>query len=337
MNALDSGTDRTFALYGVSVRSRFPFANRMVPATGPPTLEFVASTSAPPDAAWDGAPVVFATWDQLPDGRPRVQVVQADGFQIVRISGLSDYYLWDDLIWCHLLDSDYPFSVEIHLLGLVMCFWLEQRGRRVLHASAVALPEGAVGFIAGNKSGKSSIAAAFLERGVPLLTDDFLALDCRPSPVLGYPGYPQMRMWPDQARHFLGSEIGLPLVHPALDKRRVPVGGAQGLGSFHPEPASVRALYLPERAEPGQAVEARALPLSRGEAVIALVARSFLGPMLEGVGLQEERFRSFVDLVGKLPVRRLVYPSGPERLDEVLDTVLADLASTASGGAYRGG
>ena len=113
-----------------------------------------------------------------------------------------------------LIDLDGPYTVEIHLLGTILCFWLEQRGRRVLHASAVAFGGGALGFIAGGKSGKSSIAAAFMERGFPLLTDDFLALEGESSPLIGYPGYPQMRMWPDQAQHFMGSELGLPLVHP---------------------------------------------------------------------------------------------------------------------------
>lgn len=324
MNPLDSGRDRTFTLYGVTVRSRFPFANRLMEGKEPARLTFTASEAAPEGLDWSGGARVFASSDQLGDGRPRVEVIQADGFQVVRIAGLSDYYLSDESIWCHLLDPAYPHTVEIHLLGLIMCYWLEQRGRRVLHASAVALPTGAVGFIAGNRSGKSSLAAAFMERGAPLLTDDFLALDCGSSPVLGYPGYPQMRMWPDQARHFVGTEDGLPLVHPALDKRRVPVGGVGGLGSFHPDPAVIHRLYLPERGEPGDRIEPRVMPLSPRDAVIELIGRSFLGPMLGGIGLEAERFRSFVELARDVPVKRLVYPHGSERLADVLETILAD-------------
>jgi hypothetical protein len=326
MNPFDSGQERVISLYGTVVRSRFPFANRMIASDQAPRLEFVASPEPPDVQDWAGAPAVFESFDHLQDGRPRLSVVQADGFQVVRIAGLSDYYLWDDRIWCHLIDAEGPYTIEIHLLGIVMCYWLEQRGLRVLHASAVTLDAGAVGFIAGNKSGKSSIAAAFLERGVPLLTDDFLALDCRQNPVIGHPGYPQMRMWPDQARHFMGTEEGLPLVHPALSKRRVPVGGDTGLGVFHPEPAPVTHLYLPERAEDGVAVTPHLVPLSPRDAVIELITRSFLGPMLGGIGLEAARFESFVRLARTVPIRRLVYPHGADLLPQVLDTILADVA-----------
>lgn len=324
MSDLDTGVERTFTLYGVTLRSRFPFANRMIESSGPVQLEFVASLSPPDVPTWADAPVAFASVDLLDDGRPRVSVVSVPGFQVVRIAGLSDYYLWDDRIWCHLLDPDYPYTVEIHLLGVIMCYWLEQRGRRVLHASAVALPTGAVGFIAGGKSGKSSIAAAFLERGFGLLTDDFLTLDCEASPVVGYPGYPQMRMWPDQARHFMGTEVGLALVHPALDKRRVPVGGPGGLGDFHPEPTILRTLYLPFRAEPGVELEPNVTTVSPRDAVIELVSRSFLGPMLSGTGIEPLRFASFVKLARSVPIKRLDYPHGSDRLPQVLELVLAD-------------
>jgi hypothetical protein len=324
--ALDSGVETTFSLYGVTIRSRFPFANRMISAGGPAELEFVASLEPPGVGDWSDARMVYEAYVYLRDGRPRFRVFHGPEFQVVRLYDVADFYLWDDRIWCHLLDPEYAMLVEINLLGLIMCYWLEQRGRRVLHASAVTLPGGAVGFIAGSKSGKSSLAAAFMERGYPLLTDDFLTVDCESAPVVGYPGYPQMRMWPDQARHFMGSEEGLPIVHPAFDKRRVPVGGAEGLGEFHPEAAVLRTLYLPERRDPGEAAAPQISDLSPRDAVIELVTRSFLGPMLTGIGLDQDRFASFVTLARSVPIRRLIYPHGTDRLPEVLDAILKDQA-----------
>ena len=324
MSALDTGVEVTFSLYGIPIRSRFPFANRMMPATEPARLEFVASYQAPPERDEAKARMVYESRAWLADGRPWFRVFHGQDVQVVRLYDLADFYLEDDRIWCHLLDPEHVALVEINLLGLIMCYWLEQRGRRVLHASAIALPGGAVGFIAGSKSGKSSLAAALMERGYPLLTDDFLTLDCTATPVVGYPGYPQMRMWPDQAEHFIGLYEELPLVHPDYDKRRVPVGGAEGLGQFHPEPTRLRALYLPERGDPGEEFETDVSPVSPRDAVIELLTGSFLGPMLDGIGIETDRFTSFVALARTVPIRRLRYPHGIDRLPGVVDRILAE-------------
>ncbi len=54
-------------------------------------------------------------------------------------------------------------------------------------------------------SGKSSLAASFMQNGHPLLTGDILPLEQNTDGAFfARPGYPIMRMWPEEALRFLG-------------------------------------------------------------------------------------------------------------------------------------
>jgi hypothetical protein len=74
------------------------------------------------------------------------------------------------------------------LIGQVLPLVAVLRGLEVLHASAVVLGAGAVALCGHSGAGKSSVAAAFLDRGAALLADDVLALEPRGAGVLAHPG-----------------------------------------------------------------------------------------------------------------------------------------------------
>ena len=56
--------------------------------------------------------------------------------------------------------------------------------------------------MAGNQSGKSGLAAALMAAGHPMLSDDVLPIQDVDGELRARSGYPQMRMWPDEAAHF---------------------------------------------------------------------------------------------------------------------------------------
>ena len=140
--------------------------------------------------------------------------------------------------------------------------------------------------------------------------------------MIGRPGYPQMRFWPDQARHFFGHYEDLGFVHPGYSKRRVPVGQG-GFGEFRAAPLPLRCIYLPERQE-GAALTIT--PVPRGEAVIELLRHSVAAHIVDAMGCRERRFDFLARLVRAVPVRRLVYPSGVDRLPEAGQAILDDLS-----------
>ena len=131
--------------------------------------------------------------------------------------------------------------------------------------------------------------------------------------------YPLMRMWPDAAQHFLGHYTDLPLVQWDSEKRSVAVGEG-GFGRFQEAPSPLACIYLATRAEGTDSVEIQ--PVPRSEAVIELIRHSFSPRLVEAVGLQPARLDRLARLVRSVPVRRLVYPSGFERLKEVASQIL---------------
>jgi hypothetical protein len=155
------------------------------------------------------------------------------------------------------------------------------------------------------------------------LSDDVVPLERRGGEIIAHPGFPQMRMWPDEAACFLERFEHLPRVHPDLTKRWIPVG-PDGLGAFHGAAASLSCVYLLDRQREGDApIEIR--EISRREAVIELLRHSFTPLMVEAAGLQPARLDLLSRLVLEIPVKRLRYPTGFDRLPRVADAVRSDL------------
>ena len=330
-------------LFGLTLATDFEFETPLPPPSpaqeaGEPDLVF-RCTSAPPaedssepeaseanplDDDPDAVVSSFSSPIRLESGAPLLVIRKGRREDLVRFSEVADFRVGDRHIHCQVLDPDYAFTVEIHLLGLVMAYWFERKDIPMLHASAVEVQGHAVGFMASNRGGKSSLAATFVEAGHPLLTDDLLGIQESAGRFLGRPGYPSMRMWPDQAARFVEDWAELPLAHPWYAKRKVSVG-PDGFGSFVDRPLPLACCYLPERRDDVSAVEFE--PVPPGEAVIEMIRGSFLLRAVEGLELARERLPLLGRIAGKLPLRRLVYPDGFERLPEVRQAIVADLRS----------
>jgi hypothetical protein len=317
-----------YRLYGITLASDFPFQTPLYRAEGKPDLSFSRVWEAPDAPLPDGADAVFESRYRTEDGRPQVRLYRGDDVHLFRQTGIADWYMWSDRIVCHQHDESATELVELYFLSLLCGFWLESRGNVVLHASAVSVDDRAVVFLATNTGGKTSLATSLMRAGHPLLTDDFLAVSVPEDGegALGHPGFPQMRMWPDLADHFIGAHEHLPHVLPDIRKRRVPVE-AEGLGAFCSETRPLARLYLPAREESVSEVVLETVPAQ--EALIELVRESFLSTVLEKAGLHGRRFHRLATLVRRVPMKRLVYPAGLERLPAVCEAIFADLASDA--------
>lgn len=317
---------RTRRLYGFHLASDFPLATVCGDGSSrdSPHLTFSVCRLAPASPLWQQTPPVYASPWQTENGESASLLYRTPGFEVLRFPGLFDFYLWTDRIVCHLLDPGSRLLVEIRLLGPVFAYWLERREMPALHASAVAVDRRAAAFLSTHGAGKSGLAAALMRAGASLLTDDVFPLEERNGAFLGRPGYPQMRMWPDEATHFLGGFEHLPIVHPELSKRRVPIIGPGGFGTFHDAPLPLGCLYLLERQPDGDArIEIR--EVSPRDALIELLRHSFTPLLVEAAGLQPARFDLLSRLVLQVPVKRLRYPSGFDRLPRVAEAVRRDL------------
>jgi hypothetical protein len=324
--ALVDGGDRrepwqSLPLFGIIVGTSFPFTVPVATCNGPHDLTFEAAShpllaGAPPQTA-----LLYESVAGGADGTRLTCLYRLDGRDTFRFFEAGDFLVDSDRIEADLWRARLDLA-ELRFLGPVLSYWFERQGLPTLHASAVAAGGHAIAFVSRHGGGKSGLAAAMVQAGCALVTDDLLVLENREDRWEARPSYPEMRMWPDEATVFVGSFEGLPQVQSDSEKRRVAVGGSSGtFGSFQDASLPLACIYLASRrpeAEGGVEIQ----PVSRGEALIELVRHSFSPRLVEAAGLQPARLDRLSRLVRQVPVRRLSYPSGFERLPEVAEALL---------------
>lgn len=295
--------NRLYAAYGYTVRSEIPLpelAGLSAAAGRSPDIHIRAGEVAPRPrraAHWGGHAELTAdearlSWDHV--GAFHVRA----GREIV----------------VDVLEGAAPQQVRLFLLGSVMSVLLWQRGRLVLHASAAAVGRGAVAILGECGAGKSTLAAALRARGHVFLADDVLALEVSGEgggraggrEPAAYPGFPNLKLWPDSLRALGEAPDRWPQIHPEREKRalRLPNGFA-----LEPLPLS-RVIVL---AEGGRAALA---PLREREAFAELVRHSFAVRLHRSVA-QERHFHQCAELASAVPCVRLETPRALDRVDEL--------------------
>ena len=314
-----------YRFFGLTLASSFSLLERVaVSGNSTPDLTFTCTEveSFPND--WTGRSPTYISPYHTREGESILRVYHQPACVVLHFTDTAEFYVWPDRIVGYQLQRAYRYQVEMWLVGTVLALWLEQKGIPVMHASAVVVENHAVAFLASSTAGKSSLAAALMQCGYPLLTDNVLPITRCGGTCLGQPGYPQMRLWPDQAEHFLGYFENLELVHPEASKRTVPVG-PEGLGGFCGVTQPLSCLYIPHRRDSeadGTAIEIS--PVSPRDTMIELVRYSFLTRLLTAMGLQPQRLPSLAHIARQVPMRRVMYPSGLEHLPRVCEAILED-------------
>ncbi len=112
-----------------------------------------------------------------------------------------------------------PFETVIsHVFGNGFALVLQLRGITALHASAVVVNEQAVLFLGRTGVGKSTVCAAFAQRGYELLTDDFAALVELDGAICVQSGFNMLRLWDDTLAALQSTEATVMLRDPLRNK-----------------------------------------------------------------------------------------------------------------------
>jgi hypothetical protein len=122
---------------------------------------------------------------------------------LLRIPGVARFLLIDGRQIVVELEADADAAdAGIFLLGTVFGILLHQRGRIVLHASAVEVDGRAVLFLGPSGAGKSTMAAALGLCGFPLVSDDLcaIAFDGGGQPMV-QPDGRQLKLWDEAVEH----------------------------------------------------------------------------------------------------------------------------------------
>ena len=162
--------------------------------------------------------------------------------------------------------------------------------------------------------GKSTLAAAFYQRGHPLVADDVLPVDLTdPKGPRALPGIPRIKLWPEAAT-FLSLDLpSLPIIHPFLDKRELRAD--QG---FSPAPLPLRRIYLL-----AEGSETEITPCSPQEAFLGVLRNSYCASLLPATG-EPAHLVKIAALVNAAPLRWLRSPWSLSSLAGLLDLVEED-------------
>jgi hypothetical protein len=130
-------------------------------------------------------------------------------------------------------DGVAPEEVAIFVSGTGFGILLHQRERIVFHASAVRVRDSAVLFCGPSGAGKSTLAAALVDAGYDLVTDDFcgVSMDGNGLPWVEPDGR-QLKLWQNSIDRL---DLG--------DRRKAPVRSA--LEKFYIEPRAASTATLP--------------------------------------------------------------------------------------------
>jgi len=215
---------------------------------------------------------------------------------------------------CHLRSDAPADSVEEMMRGPVCSFFLLEQGYEPLHAGAVLVGGRCLAFAGAPGAGKSSLIGYLALQGARFFADDVLPLRFQRRSVRAWPGLAQIRLAPRSLRalRWPGGVLSSTRWKSTLAAR--PAAGAR----------PVARIYLLERAAARGAV--RVEPLDPRAAFVALVSntRNF-------AETARERMRNQLQVCGwlanRVPVRRLRFPSGFNRLADVRRAILEDLAA----------
>lgn len=244
-----------------------------------------------------GGETVFDGLGLIVDGQHRVVCrVSAAGYRLA-MDGIGAYRIAPDGGRIAEVSADPRCDPEMRAmaaLGAPLILALALRGIFCLHASVAAFDKKLMAFIGESGQGKSTLAGYLNCEGGPewrRVIDDTLPI-APPTDdgATALPHFPQLKL-PDEMQ----------------PSRLVP------------ERMPLRAVYVLENG-----AEAAIAPLRRSQAALALAAQT-VGGRLFGPELLATHLTFCAELVGRVPVRRLMYPRSFDALPAVRDALAADL------------
>ena len=199
-----------------------------------------------------------------------------------------------------------------YLLGPIFAFVLRLRGASCVHASAVAIDGKAVLLAGATAAGKSTLAAALVQRGCTLIAEDVVPI-AGPNAI---PTYPAIRLWPRSVELLFGDRDALPRISPSWDKRMFAVD------DFAQEPTPIAAIYFPE-AGFGDTTSSL-FDVTPHDSAITLIGHTYRAEILDTT-MRRRDFDVLGKLADELPSRAIVIGRGRDELLRAADMFIEDV------------
>jgi len=312
----------TYYLYGLCLTSPWPL----------PCPDRVGSGFAESEL-FQGSLALFTEATQKATIPPKV----TDWFHYAPLEDGSDYLRWTGLfeflisadgrrIAARTLTDISQEAFQTYLLGQVLSFALLKQGIESLHSTVVAVDGGAVAILGDCGYGKSSLAAAFLHAGYPLLTDDVLVVKEEGDSFFAYPGLPRIKLFPEVADLFLREQARGTPMNPDTTKLIIPLCPPLSWQTTAPLRA-IYALRAPNAKPQTKRITIRAL--SQRKSLLKLISSTF-NTQIRTPDRLTRQFALAARLSDHIPVKSLSYPRDLSQLPAVVDAIRSDLTEHPS-------
>lgn len=211
----------------------------------------------------------------------------------------------------HAADGVDPVLLQMVLASTPLAILCYQRGLLPFHA--VALDVDGVGVaIAGRPgTGKSTLAAALVERGACLIADDLLPLHVGADETLMLPGVSRLDLWPHSLKHLYGNAAMGERVRPHLEKR----GLSPERTSLDPSPLRLL-IILANRAEREDPVELQGAMLAA-----TLIENTYRKSFMSRLNLTTEKMMRAATVGGQIKAIRLTRDNEIKHLAMMVDFI----------------
>jgi len=209
-------------------------------------------------------------------------------------------------------------DIRVFLLGSIFAALLYQRGFLPLHASAIETRHGAVAFAGLVGLGKSTLAAAFHQRGYRILADDVCAisLNGHGAPLVT-PAYPQLNLWADAIAKVGATTENLRRTRAHTEKYRLSISRQFAVSSVP--------LYAVYELGTTNMTELRLAKVKGLDKLAFIKDNTFRLRYLQGMNQREHYMQIASATARHARAARIVRPEGAFLLDELADLVEHDL------------
>ncbi len=251
----------------------------------------------------------------------------ADGSTYVRWDGVGEFLVSSGgtRITCSADQGPHSESFQVYLLGQALSFALIKRGFEPLHATAVEIDGQAIAFLGPGGTGKSTLAACFVQAGNRMLTDDLLILQEGDRGLVAYPGPARIKLLPQVAAQFLpGVARTGARMNPGTEKLIIPLAASQVVQG----PIPLHAIYnLACLTDQDQSPTITIERLNGRDGFFPLIANTFNSMIVDSERLSRQA-REAAAILKSTPISRLSYRNGMDTLTNVRAALISDLSST---------
>lgn len=237
----------------------------------------------------------------------------------------SVFLNWNDIDICQITEGkkiivNHETGIEdtflrALILGPAMGILLHQRGRLVLHASAININRGAVAFMGHNGAGKSTTTFSFMNSGYPLVADDILSLEFIEGVPYVFPGLPRIKLWP-ASLEIMNNELESFPIHSESRKRSCRVD------NFFDHVLPLKHIYIIENNK-----KTFLETISKQEALIELLRNSYCANIFQNSD-QTTNLGDYAKLVNTVSIKKLNMEKNLDKVPEMVRIVEKDILNS---------